>query len=187
MTNVYCKADLDAVLKQKRNCLTYFYIVTGIFLAAAIFVFVYFLLEPYGTDKEWWLLTVECVLTGIYVIFAYLYMSVRFSRVRKYCKVLERALIRKPTAGSATFMRFNSDVTVKDGVDFKSMTLVEWSEKEKEYMERYILLDVEKPRPDFRAGDEIMFNTYANILVSYEVSNRTDLVGTPFSDVAPKA
>ena len=184
MTEIYSNADLDAVTAQKRNCLIYFFSVTAVFVAAVTVIFVWFLLEPYGTPKKPWLLTLECVLTGLYAIFAYIYLAIRFSRVRRYCVMLYRALNRKPTEGEATFMRFNGEVNVKDGVDFKSMTLVEWSDKEQEYMERYVLLDVEKPRPDFRVGDALIIKTYSNILVGYEITNRTDLAGTPFEEVA---
>ena len=183
MNKVYSVEDFEAVKLQKKRCLTNFFVATAIYLVIAIFIFVYFLFEPYGSKKETWLLVGECVLTGLYATFAYIYMSIRFARVKNYCDMIERALNRKPTAGTATFMRFNSDVNVKDKVDFKSMTLVEWSEKEKEYMERYILLDPEKPRPDFKAGDEISFLTYSNILVEYEIINRTNLADTPFANM----
>lgn len=184
MTEIYSKGDLEAAVKQKRNCLIYFFTVTGIFLAVSVFVFVYFLFEPYGSAKKPWLLTLECVFTGLYAIFSYLYLSIRFSRVRRYKIMLERALNRKPTEGEATFMRFNGEVNVKDGVDFRSMTLVEWSEKEQEYMERYVLLDVEKPRPDFRTGDLLKIKTYSNVLTGYDILNRANLSGTPFEEVA---
>jgi hypothetical protein len=182
MTKIFYENDLVKAKNQKKKCLTYFFIGTGVYLALSVFMFVFFVLEPYGSKKETPLLIGECVLTGIYVVLSYIYMTIRFSRVKNYCVMLERALTRKPSTGTATFMRFNSDITVKDRVDFKSITLVEWSEKEKEYMERYILIDPEKPRPDFRAGDEISFETYSNILVGYTINNRTSLAGTPFEN-----
>ncbi len=182
MTEIYQRADYESALKQKKKCLTYFLIVTGVYALLAAAVFIYFLFEPYGSKKETWLLVIEGVLTGLYVIFAYVYMAIRFSRVRRYCIFLLRALERKPTSGTASFMRFNSEIMQRDGVDFKSMTFIEWSEKEKDFMERNVFLDVEKQRPDFRAGDEVSFNTYANVLVSYKINNRTDLVGTPFEE-----
>ena len=186
MTEIYSRADQEAVLKQKRNCLIFFFSVTAVFLAAVTAVFVYFLFEPYGSPKKPWLLALESTLTGLYAIFAYFYLAIKFSRVRRYAIMLGRALDRKPTVSFATFMRFNGEVNVKDGVDFTSMTLVEWSEKEQEYMERYVLLDVEKPLPDFHVDDALTIKTYSNVLVGYEITNRTDLAGTPFAAVAGK-
>lgn len=182
MTKIYNVNDLTTAKEQKKRCLIWFFVASGIYLLAAVGVFVYFLNEPYGSKKEIWLLVAECVITAIYAVFAYIYMTIRFTRVKNYCIMVSRALVRKTTPGTATFMHFNSDITIKDKVDFKSMTLVEWSDKEKDYMERYILIDPEKPRPDFRAGDELSFETYSNVLVAYRINNRTDLVGTPFDE-----
>ena len=184
MTHIYSSGDLENAKNQKKKCLIFFFVMTAVYVLVAAGIFIYFLFEPYGSKKETWLLVSECVISAIYAVFAYIFMTIRFSRVRNYCIMLSRALTRKPTAGTATFMHFNSDITTKDKCDFKSMTLVEWSDKEKDYMERYILIDPEKPRPDFRAGDELSFETYSNVLVSYTINNRTDLVGTPFGDNA---
>ncbi len=180
MTEIYSAGDYDAVVKQKKRSLVLFFTILGIYIAASVAIFVYFLFEPYGTPKRPWLLLSECVITGLFVIFAYVYLSIKFKKVRRYCIFLERILNREPTSGEATFMRFNSEVTVKDGVDLSSMTLVEWSEKEKDYMERRVMLDCEKPLPDFRAGDMIKFNTYSNVLSSYDIVNRTVLKDSPF-------
>lgn len=183
MNKIYSPADLDAVKRQRTHCLIFFFAVTAVYLAVAITLFVFYVLEYVGSPRIPYFKAGVYVSTGLYVIFAYIYMSIRFSRVRRYAKLLRLILVRTPTSGTATFMRFNSDLSVKDGVDFKSMTLVEWSDKEKEYMERYILLDAEKPLPDFREGDEISFKTYANILTQYEILHRTKLAGTPFENI----
>lgn len=182
MTSVYFQNDYDAAVRQKKKCLALFLIATAIYLIGAATVLVVYLLEPYGSKLSTPLLVLQCVWLALYVVFAYIFMAIRFNRVRRYCTMVGDALTRKPTSGTATFMRFNSDISEREGVDCRSMTLVEWSEKEKEYMERYIMLDVEKAKPDFRAGDELSFKTYSNILVAYEVLNRTDMVGTPFEN-----
>jgi len=173
MTNVYFQQDYERVTEQKKKSLTLFLTVTGIALLAMVGVFVWFILEPYGTKKEPWLLVLISVISGLYAIFAYIYLSICYARVKNYKKMLGYALTRKPTEGQAVFMHFNSGITVKDKVDFQSITFVEWSEKEKDYMERNVFFDPEKTRPDFRTGDEIRLLTYSNILVAYEVLNRT--------------
>lgn len=180
MTKVYSESDLTAVKKQKKICLAVFFTVSALYLAAAVAVLVVYILEPYGSTRLVWLRWSVLIATALYAVFAYLFMSIRFNRVKRYAKFVGLALKRTPTPGVATFMRFNSDISVKDGVDFRSMTLVEWSEKEKDYMERYILLDVEKPQPAFRAGDELSFMTYSNALTAYEITNRNTLADTPF-------
>lgn len=180
MTEIYDKKDLERVLAQKKRSLTYFFIVTGVYALLTIALFIWFLFEPYGSKREPWMLVGESVLTGIYVVFAYVYISIRVIRVNRYAKALRLLLTKKPGKNVSNFMRFNSDIITKSGVDYKSMTVIEWSEKEKEYMEHNVLLDVEKPRPSFFAGDEIEYYTYSNVLVSYNLLNRSDFTGTPF-------
>ena len=180
MTEIYSGADLQAAKKQKKKVHITFFSVTGVFIAVAAALFVYFLFEPYGSPKETPLLVTVCTLTGLYAVFAYLFLSIKFSRVRRYCIFLSRVLSRKSVYSEGTFMRTNEETVSKDGVDLKSMILVEWSEKEKDYMERKILLDAEKAVPKLRPGDLLGVNTYSNVLVSYEVLNRAGLEGTPF-------
>ena len=74
------------------------------------------------------------------------------------------------TEGKNAFVRIDSSVTVKDGVDFISIIVLDWSEKKQEYFERNILFDVEKPIPEFKKGDIIKHVTHANILISYELA-----------------
>ena len=182
MTEIYSAIDLEKAKKQKNKCLAVFFSVSLVYLAAAVFMLVYFILEPYGTTKRTPLIIGEGVLTAVYVIFIYIFMAIKFARVKNYVKLLDNLIGKNVTKSIASFMRFNGETTVKDRVDFTSMTFVEWSEKEKDYMERHVLLDKEKARPDFRPGDEVILYTRMNILVSYEVAERTVLEGTPFEN-----
>ena len=182
MNEIYSSSDIESVVKQKKKCLTVIFTVSAVYLAAAVFMLVYFILQPYETPKKTPLLVSECVLTAIYAVFIYIYASIKYSRVNNYLKMLKNLLGKSTTKTEASFMHFNSETTVKDKVDFYSMTLVEWSDNEKDYMERHVLLDKEKARPDFRPGDEVVLYTRMNILVSYEVAERKFLQGTPFEN-----
>ncbi|MBQ9710266.1 MAG: hypothetical protein IJV67_06575 [Clostridia bacterium] len=75
------------------------------------------------------------------------------------------------TTGTNAFVRFDSSITVKDGVDCISMVVLQWSEKKQEYFERHVLCDLEKPLPSLNKGDVINYVTHANVLVSYELSS----------------
>ena len=69
------------------------------------------------------------------------------------------------------FVRVDSSITTKDGVDFISLVFLEWSEKKQDYFERYVLYDIEKPIPDFKRGDFVKFTTQANKMIAYELSS----------------
>lgn len=181
---IYSEADLAAAKAQKKRMLIVFLSATFVYVAASAVILVFHILEPFDAPapKRTVRLVAECVISAVYITLAFVFISIRYARVRRYCKFLSSVLVRVPTEGIASFMRFNSDVTVKEGVDFKSMTLVEWSDKQNDYLERYVYLDLEKPLPPFKAGDEVRLKTYANVLVAYDILNRTDLTDTPFSE-----
>ena len=73
--------------------------------------------------------------------------------------------------GVNAYVRTDSSVTVKDGVDFISIVVLQWSEKKQEFFERNILFDIEKPLPAFKKGDVIRHITHANILMAYELNS----------------
>lgn len=180
MVELYSESNLIDVKKQKNKCLTVFFAVTTVFVACVISLLIYYALEPYGTNKKIPLIIAECVITGLYVIFTYIFMAIKYSRAKKYCNLLSNLIGKNTTKSTVTFMRFSSEVTAKDGVDFSSIIFVEWSEKEKDFMERHVFLDKEKSRPDFHPGDEVNVYTRMNILVGYEIFERTNLSNTPF-------
>lgn len=70
------------------------------------------------------------------------------------------------------FVRFEEEDLPKDAVDVSACVFKTWSEKRKEWMERNIYLDNEKPRPDFSEGDLVRYFTQSNFLVQYEILAR---------------
>ena len=51
MTDIFEKEDFERCKKQRKNVLTVFYIVTGIYALGAIGLFVYFLFLPYQAPE----------------------------------------------------------------------------------------------------------------------------------------
>ena len=108
---------------------------------------------------------------GIYAIVMFFIFSIKYKRVASYVKMLRDMQEGIKAEGVNTYVRTDSSLVNKDGVDFVSLVVLSWSEKKQEYYERHILFDIEKPLPDLKKGDVIKHVTHANILMSYELAS----------------
>ena len=97
--------------------------------------------------------------------------SIKYKRVASYVKMLIDMQMGIKAEGVNTYVRTDSSIIKKDGVDFIGLIVLDWSDKKQEYFERRILLDLEKPIPDFKPGDMVKHVTHANILMAYELAS----------------
>ncbi|MBS1313884.1 MAG: hypothetical protein KH436_07675 [Firmicutes bacterium] len=169
MTDIFEKEDFERCKKQRKNVLTVFYIVTGIYALGAIGLFVYFLFLPYQAPEIGWVKWGTFALTAVYVIFAFVFLGIKFKRVNRYYHMFKDVDVGLKEEWTAEFLRFEENIEVKDGVDFKCLIFSEWSEKKQEFFERKVLFDAEKEFPPITAGMKVRFVTQANILLSYEI------------------
>ena len=173
MINVYKTEDYESANASKKAILRGFFISLAIVLAVCIGIFVFYVLQEYNTPFKTPLLITNIVISSVYAIVMFFILSIKYKRVASYVKMLVDMQIGIKTEGVNTYVRMDSSIVKKDGVDFISLIVLEWSEKKQEYFERRILLDVEKPIPDFKQGDVIKHVTHANILIAYELASNT--------------
>ena len=67
------------------------------------------------------------------------------------------------------FSKNVSEFQTKDGVDCKSIMLVEWNKYKKDFFEREVLVFYEKPFPEIPQDATIEFVTQGNFLISYQI------------------
>ena len=68
-----------------------------------------------------------------------------------------------------------TNLTVKYGVDFYRINVLEWVESEDDYVERTILVDNEVKNLDILAGDIVKVKTTSNMLIGYEIISRKQI------------
>ena len=173
MVNVYKSEDYTSANSSKKAILRGFYISLAIVLAICIGIFVFYIFQEFDTPLARPLLLTNIIISSVYAIVMFFIFSIKYKRVASYVKMLVDMQLGIKVEGVNTYVRTDSSIVKKDGVDFISLIVLDWSEKKQEYFERRILLDVEKPVPDFKAGDVIRHVTHANILMAYELASDT--------------
>ena len=166
---IYTQEYYEQTLKQKKKILAFFFILTGIYLALCVGFVIFYTTLPYKSPTITWVKVIMYVITAIYGIFIFLYMAIKFRRIKKYCAVLKGIMVGDVISGIGSFICYNESVEVKDGCDFKSMIFSQWSTKKQEYFERKVLVDVEKEFPVIKDNENVKYYTHANILVGYEL------------------
>ncbi len=171
MTYVYQKEDYAVALKSKNGILKGFFISLAILLAINIAIFIIYTQQEYKTELKLPLMLANVISCSIYAIIMFFIFAVKYKRVASYVKMLRDMQQGIRVEGVNAYVRTDSSITVKDGVEFISLVFLQWSEKRQEFFERVIYYDLEKQLPDFAKGDVIKHITHANILIAYELAS----------------
>ena len=166
---IYNDADLLTAYKQKNKIVLTFWGITLAYLAACIAMVVYHASLPYGSKEDAIPQTIAYVLSALYVIFSFPFMSIKYSRSNKYLKMLSFLSEGLKMSETNYFYTFREQKLQKDNIDVLSCIFAVWSKKKEEWLEREVYADVEKEQPDFGEGDLIRYVTQSNILVQYEI------------------
>lgn len=169
MTTVYCDEDLNNVYDQKNRIFRVFIGVTIFYLVFCIAWLVYFIGLPYEHPMQNWARGSVFVATGLYVIFLFPFMGIKYSRARRYYKLVYFLSEGLKNSEENIFVGFAKQDLQKDNVDVVSCIFKTWNKKKCEWMEREVYWDVEKEFPDLEAGDIVRYVSQSNFMIQYEV------------------
>lgn len=172
VVTVYNDADLLSVYKQKNKTLLVFWIVTLVYLAVCIGAVVYHASLPYGSKLDAIPKTVVFVCSALYVAFVFPFMGIKYSRVRKYLRMLRGLSTGLKGAETQYFYTFREQTLQKDNIDVVSCIFAVWDKKKQEWREREVYADAEKPLPEIGSGDLVRYVIQGNILIEYEILQR---------------
>ena len=180
MVNVYEQKDYDNALLLKKRLLGYYFIGLSVFLVATLVIFILYLRMPYPSTKELanrktLYMVINCVITGIAIILSFIYLGIPYKRARAYFRLLDDIKIGQKVKNESTFLQNDESIVEVGNVDFRTMVVLEWSEKTQEFMRRHVLVDKEKPLPNLKNGDIICYVTHANVLLSYGLKGEDEI------------
>ena len=144
-------------------------IILGIYVAVSGVLFAWYLTLPYGSLKVKVVKGIEYPLTVIFVIISFIYLSIPYRRVNKFYKLCKNVKTGLRESFSGKFFEYDSFLTQKDGVDFKSLVFIEWNKYKNKYFERKVLVFYEFPFPEIEEGAMVEYVTQGNVLVEYEI------------------
>lgn len=168
MTEIYTGHEYDVEYKVKRRMLAFWLILLAIYIAVSVVILVSFVVLPYGTRNTVFI-TSNVAISTLFWGYSLLFFSTRFYRVRKYVKMLSYLRTGLKENYSGQFLRFDSEIEVREGVEFYKMITKEWNERKQEYFDRKVLIDNEKQHPEIPEGARVRYVTQGNILIKYKV------------------
>ena len=169
MKSVYTDADYLSVYKQKQKVFSVFLIITAVYLAFCIFWEIYHIGLPYADPKAPLPQAMVYTATVLYVAFIFPFMAIKFSRVRKYYRMLSYVSEGLKMEECNYFYTFRTKTLQKDNIDVVGCAFETWNKKKNEWMEREAYFDPEKPLPPFESGDLVRYITQSNFIVQYEI------------------
>ncbi len=180
MTNVYTENDYGNALKLKKKLLYIYFVVLAVGIVACAVVFILFLRMPYIStpeleSKKNLYQFLVCLISAIEVIFSFIYLGIPYKRAKYYFKLMDDIKTGRKMLSESTFLQNETYINEVGNVDFHVMAVLEWSDKTQEYMRRNVLVDKEKPMPDFKNGDIIKYVTHANVLLAYGLKSDDDV------------
>lgn len=180
MTNVYAESDYENALKLKKKLLYIYFAVLSAGVAACVAVFVLYLRMPYIStpeleSKKNLYQFIVCAVSAIEVVFSFIYLGIPYKRAKYYFKLMDDIKTGRKMISESTFLQNETYINEVGNVDFHVMAVLEWSDKTQEYMRRNVLVDKEKPMPDFKNGDIIRYVTHANVLLAYGLKSDDDV------------
>lgn len=154
---------------QRRKVLIWFFVVLAIYLGGSIGVLAWYLTLPFMSGTITTVKIVQYSITGVFVIFAFIYLGIPYKRVNKYFKTMQNMAtgLRETFVGS--FFEYDESVQTKEGVEFKSLVFLEWNKYKNDYYERRVLVYIEKEFPKFEKNQNVRYVTQGNRLYSYEI------------------
>ena len=182
MVNVYKQSDYTNALNLKKKLLVIYFICIGVLAIPLGILFGLYLSLPYASTPQienqgTLYLVLNCIITAVGVIFSFIYLGIPYKRAAAYFKLLDDIKVGQKVKNVSTFLQNDVSVVEVNNVDFHVMVVLEWSEKTQEFMRRHVLVDKEKPMPNFKNGDIISYVTHANVLLSYGYKDEEDIFG----------
>ena len=169
MVSVYNDADYLAVYKQKKRILGVFWAVTVCYLALCLGCLIYHISLPYAAPNG--KVPKNCVwfASVLYAVFIFPFMGIKFSRVRRYFRMLTYVSEGLKNEEKNYFYCFAEKSLQKDNIDVVGCVFETWNKKKQEWMEREAYTDPEKPMPELESGDYVRYITQSNFIIQYEV------------------
>lgn len=169
MIDYYVKEDFEKARKQRKTTLIIYFIVAGIMLLLTLGFVLWYLTLPYESPTITTLKLIHYPLIGVFVVFSFLYLGIKFKRINRYYRLVKYLDIGLRETSTGSFFEYDETPQEKDGVDFKSLIFLEWNKYKNDFFERKVLVFEEKPFPEFNENDNVKYVTQGNVLVSYEI------------------
>lgn len=169
MTSVYNDADYLSAYQQKQRIFYVFMSITIAYVAFAVSMVIYQTTLPYKDAGQTLPRVLTYVVSAIYAVLIFPFLAIKYSRSRRYCKMLGYISEGLKMEELNYFYVFRKKTLQTDNIDVVGCVFETWSRKKQEWLEREAYFDVEKPLPSFESGDLVEYITQGNFIIQYNV------------------
>ncbi len=175
MISVYKDADYLAVYKQKKRIFALFLTVLVVYLAFCIGWWIYYMGLPYNHPHQTIVKGCIYVASALFVVFSVPYLAIKYSRVRRYFRMLTYVSEGLKIEEKNYFYTFEEKSLQKDNIDVVSCIFETWSKKKQEWLDREVYCDPEMPQLPFESGDFVQYVSQSNFIVQYVILEKKAL------------
>lgn len=175
MTTVYNDDYYLSVYKQKQRIFGFFWSVTAAYAAFCVAWWIYYMSLPYAAPEQTLPKYCVYVATALYVAFAFPYLAIKGSRVRRYFKMLTYVSVGLKNEEKNYFYTFTKKDLQKDNIDVLGCVFETWSKKKSEWLDREAYWDAELPPPALESGDYVRYIVQSNFIIQYEILQKKAL------------
>lgn len=175
MISVYSDADYLSAYQQKRRIFYVFALITLAYLGFALACVFYHMTLPYADAGQALPRVLVYVVSGIYMVFIFPFLAIKYSRCRRYYKMLGYVCEGLKMEELNYFYCFREKTLQKDNIDVVGCVFETWSRKKQEWLEREAYFDPEKPLPEIENGDLVEYITQSNFIIQYNIVEKQAL------------
>ena len=167
----FCDCHYEDAKKERNKMFIVYFSCLFVYLVLGALAIFWNTTLPYESGQVLYIRIALYSVTAIFIVFSYLYMGVKFSVVNAYYKLLVNLKTGLREESKAVFLENDPALTIKDGVDMKSLVFLEWNERKEDYFERKVLVFNERPFPEIPEKATVKFVTQGNVLINYEIES----------------
>ena len=169
MQNFFTQQEFDSVKKQRLSSILTIIIVLTVYLMLFVTTIINYLKLPFEDARGVSYKAILYTISGIVIIYLYVYIGIKYRRVNKYYKMMCGLFNGSFIEDVAKFVSYSVAKESKDGVDVKQMVFSVYNERRNAWFDRTIYIPYEKDFPVFNVGDMVKLRSQSNFLISYKV------------------
>ncbi len=169
MIDYFVESEFLKVKKQRKNVLTVYFIILGVYVLFSAGMFIWYRMLPYKSSRISLVKLLQHSASALMIIFSFIYLGIIFKRVNRFYRLAYNLLSGIKETSTGNFLEYDDSVRQKDGVDCKALIFIEWNKYKNDFFERKVLVLEEKDFPEIPENANVKYVTQGNVLVSYEI------------------
>lgn len=172
IVEMFSPEEIAGAKRTKKRLLISWFVILGVYLAlmgTLIGVNIYRVNVFRDRSTQVWMTAVAIILTILFVCYTMFFFSIKFRLTRKYVRMLKDMATGLKDEAYVTFLEYDENVSMKDGVYFYTMVVDAKPLKREDITERRVLIEHTIDKPPLEQGQRMKIVTHANILMAYKL------------------